>query len=119
MNSIGKHFHDGETPMREWIYGVGHPKGHEEIYIERYERHNREVIEYFADRGNDLLILNITGGEGWEKLCPFLNKPVPAVRFPCVNTALDREKERKIENSSLWKTCVTFRRKAKRLIGVR
>src|SRR5206468_7692898 len=117
--SMVEHFNASKTPMREWIYGVGHPKGNEEVYIERYERHNREVIEYFNDRGNDLLILNITGGEGWEKLCPFLGKPVPRVRFPCVNTTLDREKERRKEDSSLWQTYVTFKRNAKRLIGVR
>ena len=24
-----------------------------------------------------LLIMDIPGGDGWEKLCPFINKPVP------------------------------------------
>jgi hypothetical protein len=35
------------TPMREWIHGLGRPKGNENIYIARYERHNRQVMEYF------------------------------------------------------------------------
>ena len=43
------------------------------------------VMTYFKDRPNDLLVLNITDGEGWEKLCPFLNKPVPAQPFPKSN----------------------------------
>ena len=51
------HFGDEETPMREWIYGVGRPKGNEDIYIARYERHNREVMEYFKHRSEQLLVL--------------------------------------------------------------
>ena len=30
--------------MREWIYGVGRPKGNEDIYIAGYERHISQVI---------------------------------------------------------------------------
>jgi hypothetical protein len=29
-----------------------------------------------------LLVMDICGGEGWEKLCPFLNQPTPEVAFP-------------------------------------
>eukprot|EP01104_Vermistella_antarctica_P012626 TRINITY_DN3696_c0_g1_i1.p1 TRINITY_DN3696_c0_g1~~TRINITY_DN3696_c0_g1_i1.p1 ORF type:complete len:199 (+),score=42.90 TRINITY_DN3696_c0_g1_i1:803-1399(+) len=45
-----------------------------EHYIKTYEDHNAAVKEYFKDRPNDLLIINITNGElTWENLCPFLN----------------------------------------------
>ena len=81
------HFGTDTTPMREWIYGVGCPKGNEEIYIERYEKHNAEVLEYFKDRPDDLLVLKITEGQGFEKLCPFLNKEIPGVAFPHANKA--------------------------------
>ena len=30
----------------------------------------------------DLLIIDITKGEGWEKLCLFLNKEIPNTEFP-------------------------------------
>lgn len=73
-------------------YGVGRPKGNEDIYIARYERHNREVMEYFKDRSEQLLVLNITAGEGWTKLCPFLNEQIPSISFPCANIASEREK---------------------------
>ena len=43
--------------MREWIYGVGHPEGNEDVYIARYERDNREVMEYFKHRSEQLLVL--------------------------------------------------------------
>ena len=90
IGSVARHFGAESTPMRKWIYGVGAPKGNEEIYVERYERHNREVREYFRERPGDLLVLRITEGEGWEKLCPFLGKPVPNMEFPHENRAADR-----------------------------
>ena len=39
------------------------------VYIARYERHNREVMEYFNNRSEQLLVFNITAGEGWTKRC--------------------------------------------------
>ena len=90
IRSVVRHFGTENTPMREWIYGVGSPQGNEETYIDRYERHNREVAEYFKDRPHDFLTLCITEGEGWEKLCPFLGREVPAIDFPHVNVRSNR-----------------------------
>lgn len=50
-----------------------------------YERFVQGVMEYFKDRPQDLLVLNVTAGEGWEKLCPFLGKAVPDMPFPKAN----------------------------------
>jgi hypothetical protein len=119
IKSIENHFGEENTPMRRWIYGVGHPRGNEGIYIDRYERHNREVVEYFNGRANDFMILDITRGEGWEKLCPFLDIPIPSVPFPCANTASIREVERKRENSWAWRTYAKVERRAKSLLGFR
>jgi sulfotransferase family protein len=82
IRSAVGHFGTVDRPMEAWIYGVGCPEGNEDVYVERYERHNREVIEYFAERPDDFLVLRVTEGEGWEKLCPFLGKDVPDVAFP-------------------------------------
>ncbi len=91
IDSVVNHFGDETTPMREWIYGVGSPRGNEQTYVDRYERHNREVTEYFRDRDGDLLVLDLANGDGWEQLCPFLGKRVPDVPFPRANTSADRE----------------------------
>jgi hypothetical protein len=56
-----------------------------ERWREGYRRHNQRVREYFADRPGDLLVMDITRGEGWEKLCPFLGKPAPGAPFPFTN----------------------------------
>jgi hypothetical protein len=91
MKSQVRHFGRHETAMRKWIYGVGCPEGNEAIYVEVFERHNREVLDYFKDRPQDLLIMDLAKGHGWEKLCPFLGKNIPDTEFPHVNKATDRE----------------------------
>jgi hypothetical protein len=90
IRSAVQHFGTQSTPMREWIYGVGSPRGNEESYVSRYQRHNREVMDYFSDKPKQLLVLDITAGEGWEKLCPFLDCEVPEIKFPYANSAASR-----------------------------
>jgi len=47
-----------------------------------YESHERNVREYFLDRPKDLLIMDIVGGDGWDKLCEFLGRDLPKAPFP-------------------------------------
>jgi hypothetical protein len=68
--------------MRLAMYGVTAFHRGRLKYV--YERHVREVEDYFRRRPQDLLVLDICAGEGWEKLCAFLEKPVPAGNFPFV-----------------------------------
>lgn len=56
-----------------------------EKYKKTYYTHYDNVLEYFKNRPNDLLILDILEGEGYEKLCPFLNKTVINPNFPHKN----------------------------------
>jgi len=50
----------------------------------KYEDRNKEIIEYFKD-SNNLLIIDLEKNEGWEKLCNFLNIKVPNKEFPHEN----------------------------------
>jgi len=50
--------------------------------INDYNIHKREVLEYFKNKPTQLLVFNVIDGDGWEKLCKFLNKPIPNVPFP-------------------------------------
>jgi 3'-phosphoadenosine 5'-phosphosulfate (PAPS) 3'-phosphatase len=50
-----------------------------------YDRYVDGVRHYFKDRPHDLLIINIAAGEGWERLCPFLERRVPDLPFPKAN----------------------------------
>jgi hypothetical protein len=47
--------------------------------------HDSAVREYFRGRPEDLLVLDIFEGDGWEKLCAFLAKPIPQKPFPHLN----------------------------------
>jgi 3'(2'), 5'-bisphosphate nucleotidase len=50
-----------------------------------YENFINDVLHYFKDRPQDLLILDIAAEEGWEKLSPFLGRPIPETPFPKSN----------------------------------
>lgn len=54
----------------------------EQLFLETYRKYNSDVAEYFADRPEDYLLIDFTRGEGFEKLCPFLGKPIPNAPFP-------------------------------------
>lgn len=57
----------------------------EQRFAEGYERFVAGVREYFRHRPADLLVLDVTGSDGWDKLCPFVGRPVPDVPFPKAN----------------------------------
>lgn len=90
--SVVDHFDTYDTEVRQLLYGAPSPRGHEDVYIKRYEQHNQEVLDYFRDRPDDLLVMRITEGDGWDKLCPFLGREVPSSEFPFTNKGKSREK---------------------------
>ncbi len=103
IQSVVHHFGGSSTPMREWIYRVGDPIGNEEIYIQRYERHNAAVLEYFEDRPQDLLIFRTGQGDGWPELCRFLGREIPSVDFPHANSRQKREAQKRIHRR-VWRS---------------
>lgn len=95
IESQKKHFGTDETPMRKWIYGTGSPIENEDIYIERYISHNSEVVKYFENR-EDLLVMDLAQGDGWDKLCSFLDMDIPDIPFPHANKSSDRTRRKKL-----------------------
>ena len=51
----------------------------------KYEKHNREVREYFNNRPNDLLEVCWENNDGWEEICSFLGVEQPTIAFPHAN----------------------------------
>jgi hypothetical protein len=83
LASATRYFGARTNAKRQAIYGAGSPIGHESAYAERYERHNREVIQFFADKPESLLVMDLAAGAGWRELCAFLAKNTPvACDFP-------------------------------------
>lgn len=56
----------------------------EEAMRVAFLRHTKEVLTHFEGRDN-LLVLDFAAGDGWKKLCGFLNRPVPDTPFPHSN----------------------------------
>jgi hypothetical protein len=77
----------------QW-YELTNPEKLDEI-VKKIKKRNEEIIKYFEKRKDQLLVLNITEGDGWEKLCPFLNKPIPKKPFPRRNIGKYRKKQSK------------------------
>ena len=67
-------------------YGHSYPHGFEQQFLELYDRHQQEVIDFFkSNNASDrLIILNWENGDGWTELCAFLEVPVPECEFPHV-----------------------------------
>lgn len=64
----------------------------EKMYRAAAIRHEAEVRKYFAGRPDDLLIMDVCAGDGWDKLCPFLSLPVPDQPFPHDNVGRQKDK---------------------------
>lgn len=64
------------------VYGCTEFNAERFSYV--YDRHERDVGDYFAHRADDLLVFDICGGtHGWRDLCEFLGAPMPnGIRFP-------------------------------------
>lgn len=55
------------------------------IMIAHYEKHNLDVIEYFKDRPNDLLVLNVSQSGAYQRFIDFLGVVSPYDDFPWEN----------------------------------
>lgn len=62
----------------------------EDIFSRTYDQHIENIKEYFKQREGDLLILDICGGEGWDKLCAFLGKEIPKQPFPKIHVSKNK-----------------------------
>lgn len=85
LNSAKKHFKNYNIPLHQWLYGEGVLQGNEELYLKRYREHYSEIETYFKNREDDLLVMDFKKGDGWGKLCRFLDKPIPKKAFPHEN----------------------------------
>lgn len=65
----------------------GYPFFDRNSYRQAYVDHFKDVMSYFQNRPDDLLLMDITEGDSWEILCRFLGKPDPEQPFPHVNSS--------------------------------
>ena len=53
--------------------------------IERFYQHHYEVVSHFKGRPDQLLVIDMTKGDPWKRLCPFLGVSLPDVAFPHIS----------------------------------
>tara|TARA_R110002049_G_scaffold183741_2_gene351755 strand:- start:1890 stop:2435 length:546 start_codon:yes stop_codon:yes gene_type:complete len=58
-----------------------------DAWSREYDFKHNFATKYFAGRMNKLLIINITAGDGYDVLCPFLGLPTLAEEFPRLNVS--------------------------------
>jgi Sulfotransferase domain len=75
---------EGQRQIRPNFWIADYAAKRDEI-VRRYEEKNADVIAHFADRPASLLVMDVCGGDGWERLCPFLGLRVPSRPFPHAN----------------------------------
>lgn len=100
LSSAKRHFGSMDIPLHEWIYGKGVLIGNESLYVERFRKHQSGVLKYFKNRPDDLLIFDLTQGDGWDKLCNFLSINKPSTKFPHENKAPENRNTR--EKAISW-----------------
>jgi len=97
IRSMETHFRIGHSkfgwgPWEKMVHekGYGLKDGfvfERETLLQAFRNHHREVQDYFRDRPDKLLVLDITNGNPWPALCEFLNVQAPESSFPWKNAS--------------------------------
>ena len=93
LNSVERHFNPKfnkfaanweSDPFTSRIHNTIYGQKHfdREVFLRRYRQHNADVLHYFKNRPDDLLVMNMSLGDGWKELCGFLKMPVPNMEYP-------------------------------------
>ena len=95
LESAEKHWSDLNPWRSSWHLSPIIDRLHQQVYgrtdfnpdvfIRRYRAHNAEVLEYFKDRPEDLLVMDFGNAAGWIELCGFLHRAIPNASFPREN----------------------------------
>jgi len=77
------------TPdLRRLVYGYDMPQDYKDEHIQYYEKHNKDVIEFFNKHAPDkLLVICIEDEDNFKKISDFLGKETPNRKFPFLNKA--------------------------------
>lgn len=81
-----------ENPDNPWY------NAHEDRWRQNFINHENDVLDYFKDRPQDLLVFDITKGDGWNEVCGLLELAVPDKPFPHKNKANRNKAKERWEN---------------------
>ena len=88
-------------PFNDWVksnqaneLNIGRPEPTLEALIQKYNQ-IKDIRNFFSDKPDQFLEMDICNGDGWDKLCKFLNLQKPNTKFPHYNK-LPRQKNVKL-----------------------
>jgi len=81
IGSVVRHWGSIKVPLHKKIYNVPCAEGFESTYIEMYQKHNQEVLQFFRNKPN-FLVMKQGKDFNYKSLCNFLQLEIPNVQFP-------------------------------------
>lgn len=95
-----KHFVAKRLRKHPWeLWKRAYTAADKERIKNEYIVRNQAVVDYFKDRPEVFMIMNICAGEGYEKLCPFLGLPILDEPFPKSNLTNTKD----LSTIGIWK----------------
>lgn len=65
-----------------------------QVLVNSYFTFKEEIRDFFKDKTNSYLEIDICGGDGWIKLCKFLEREIPNVPFPYLGKSSTKKKNK-------------------------
>lgn len=99
IRSVVTYFASIRIPLHRKIYGVPCAEGHEHRYLELFEQINNEILSFFKNKSN-FLVMEMGRNFDYKTLCEFLEiLNVPIGAFPHARN----NKKRKLPNYKLYR----------------
>ena len=99
IRSVITYFASIRVPLHKKIYGVPCAEGYEDRYIELYNQYNKDIIEFFKQKPN-FLIMEMGKNFNYQTLGIFLDlEDIPLADFPHARN----NKKRKLPNYKLYR----------------
>ena len=81
IDSVVRHWGSIKVPLHKKIYNVPCAEGFESTYTEMYQKHNQEVLQFFRNKPN-FLVMKQGKDFNYKTLCNFLQLEIPNEQFP-------------------------------------
>lgn len=99
IQSVIKYFASIRVPLHRKIYNVPCAEGYEGVYKTVYNKHNEDVLEFFKDK-NNFMVMEQGKNFNYDTLCRFLDiEEVPEKAFPHARN----NRKRKLPNYKLYR----------------
>ena len=101
LDSLRRHVARNVEAVENEFYETKLISVEEEKWIKNKTELLERIKQYFQGRPKDLLFIDITKGDGYDKFCPFLGLEVPKISFPKSNVGseVNQEKDREIASA--------------------